>query len=889
MALLNDILTWSQASLKPWQQDAIRRLFQQGMSADDIDDLYAMLKDGAGLPDPQSRIPQPLGADHLPVVAANGSATTLISMSNVCNVNRLALQQVLPFSPKGMTVIYGTNGAGKSGYARVLKRACRARDLIEDVRTNAFEKPIVGQAPQAEFQIQIGGNVATVSWVKNKPAPVELATIAVFDTYCARAYLDQNQEIAYLPAGLDVVENLAQVVMPKLLEKLNAEILATNTSKDALAHLAGDTKVGKLVSILSEKTPSAEIESLAAISEADIARMETLSKTLAETDPKAKATECRLAASRMAGLKKRIDVSAAWVKDEAVEKLRKLDSETLAALAAEAKAAGELRAGEELLSGTGDIGWKALYEAARDFSVASAYPQKEFPHAHDGAKCLLCQQDIGNEAGERFARFEKYVQESVAKVAKEKRAELDVAVAKIEGAQLALVLEEALEQEVSGLDPELPRMIASFDSAVLERQAWLLRMQKFHSWEELPAFPGDPRPKLDAISAAFTAQAEEFDKATDDKQKALLKAELNELSARAALGPCKQAMLDLVERMRVKALLAKCKDELKTKPVSDKAKEFASKAVTVPLRAALKEEFEALGVSHAMPRLDESVERGKMKHKLQLDLAVPAQIRDILSEGEQRAIAVGSFLAELKTGGHSGGIVFDDPVSSLDHIRRQHVARRLVVEAAKRQVIVFTHDATFLGELSDLIEQHGTEHAIHHLSWEGNRSGKVNAGLPWHHQTFKDRIDKLEQAQKKLEKSWPPYPDEHQSAAMRTQYSMLRATIERLIQDLVFNGVVVRYRDWIKVGNLGEVVGFDDSECKEIERLHKACCDVTEAHDPSSSKNAPVPTAQQLGADIAALAAVAQSIRSKREAKKKAAKSMQPSQQEIHAKEALAL
>lgn len=876
MALLHDILAWSQASLKPWQQDAVRRLFQHSITADAIEDLYAMLKDGIGLPDPQGRKSQPLGAEHLPVVAPNGAAPILISMGDVRNVNRLAPQQVLQFAPKGMTVIYGTNGAGKSGYARVLKRACRARDVTEDVRANAFEKLATGQVPQAEFKIQVGGNAGTVSWAKNKPAPVELATIAVFDTHCARAYLDQNQEIAYLPSGLDVVENLAQVVMPKLLEKLSAEIQATDTSKDALVHMAGNTKVGKLVNTLSEKTPPAEIESLAAMGEEDVARMGMLGRTLAEADPKAKAAQCRLAAGRMAGLKKRIDAVAAWVKDEAVEKLLKLDDETLAAIVAEAKAAGELRAGEELLPGTGDAAWKILYEAAREFSVAEAYPGMEFPHSHDGAKCVLCQQDLGNDAGARLARFEKHVQESVAKIAQEKREQLDAAVAKITGAALALELDEALKQEVSGLDPELPGMIESFDKAVLERQAWLLSAQKSHSWEDMPTFPADPRPKLEAISANFTAQAEEFDRATDDKQKALLKAELDELSARAALGPCKQVVLDLVNRMRVKALLTKCKEELKTKPVSDKAKEFASSAVTAPLRAALKEEFEALGVSHAMPRLDESVEKGKMKHKLQLDLTVPAQIRDILSEGEQRAIAIGAFLAELATGGHSGGIVFDDPVSSLDHIRRQHVARRLVNEAAKRQVIVFTHDTTFLGELNDLLEQHSTEHAIHHLSWEGAHSGKVNAGLPWHHQTFKDRIDKLEQAQKKLEKSWPPYPDEGQSAAMRTQYSMLRATIERLIQDLVFNGVVVRYRDWIKVGNLGEVVGFDDADCKEIERLHKACCDVTEAHDPSSGKNAPVPNAQQLGAEIAALAAVAQSIKLKREAKKKAAKGSNP-------------
>ena len=44
MALLDDILVWSQASLKLWQRDAVRRLFQQTLDNDGLEDLYAMLK-----------------------------------------------------------------------------------------------------------------------------------------------------------------------------------------------------------------------------------------------------------------------------------------------------------------------------------------------------------------------------------------------------------------------------------------------------------------------------------------------------------------------------------------------------------------------------------------------------------------------------------------------------------------------------------------------------------------------------------------------------------------------------------------------------------------------------------------------------------------------------
>lgn len=54
------------------------------------------------------------------------------------------------------------------------------------------------------------------------------------------------------------------------------------------------------------------------------------------------------------------------------------------------------------------------------------------------------------------------------------------------------------------------------------------------------------------------------------------------------------------------------------------------------------------------------------------------------------------FLAELATTDTASAIVFDDPVSSLDHVHRDKVAERLANESLSRQVIVFTHDIAFL-------------------------------------------------------------------------------------------------------------------------------------------------------------------------------------------------
>ncbi|MEW5995511.1 MAG: AAA family ATPase [Candidatus Zixiibacteriota bacterium] len=76
----------------------------------------------------------------------------------------------------------------------------------------------------------------------------------------------------------------------------------------------------------------------------------------------------------------------------------------------------------------------------------------------------------------------------------------------------------------------------------------------------------------------------------------------------------------------------------------------------------------------------------------------------VLSEGERRALSLAAFLAEQSIGGGSGCLVFDDPVSSLDHWWAKVIADRLVEEARSRQVIVFTHDLVFYDKLCTAVE-----------------------------------------------------------------------------------------------------------------------------------------------------------------------------------------
>lgn len=200
MTLLAQVLRWSKGELRPWQSDAVRRLFLQGeLSSQDFDDLYAMLKSSHAIKDEQGRTPVPLSEEHIPETSANAVPVVLVAMKDLENVNRITRQQVLSFAPSGLTVIYGDNGSGKSGYARVLKHACRARTKGEPVLPNAGLARDKQGTPSARFEVLLADELTRVHWTYGYSPPVELSTVAVFDSHCARAYVDSEGDLIFMP------------------------------------------------------------------------------------------------------------------------------------------------------------------------------------------------------------------------------------------------------------------------------------------------------------------------------------------------------------------------------------------------------------------------------------------------------------------------------------------------------------------------------------------------------------------------------------------------------------------------------------------------------------------------------------------------------------------
>ena len=859
--LIHDILKWSQTKLPLWQRDALRRLFQSSnsLSENSYSELYLILKQSRNIKVKAPTTPLPLALSHLPAITKTGEQVIIKSVRDFENVNRIATKQKLNFTPSGMTVIYGGNGTGKSGYVRVLKSVCRSRGRSETVLADATNNDVESHKATARFDILSNGQSQSLTWQAGISPPDDLAKISVFDTRCARAYLTEEQEVVFLPYGLDILEQLTNIVIPEISKRLHKESDSINIDSSPFNHLLGDTKVGNLIRTLSPKTKPESIDSLVSLSDAENIRLSKLNMTLSATDPSSSAKESLLSAQRIKKYINKIETCYKWVCDDSTLKIRTIIEDAQRSSGLEALAAEELRSGETLLTGTGEDSWKALFESARKFSTEIAYPQCGFPYTED-ALCPLCQQDV-TPAAERLNRFEEYIQNDIAQQSKNDKNKLETAILKITNADLDINSDQTIIDEINELDPSILDLLLTFKDTMKKRQSWIINLLI----EKEPCLSQSPIKQLRKLAATQLKSYRTYLKASDATAKQLLIDEQRELCARNNLSKCAEAVKSLLVKIKQKALFEACEKDLKTQPISKKSKELASSAITSELKAALDKEFKQLGISHIKTKLKDRNVKGTVKHQLLLDLPSSAKLETILSEGEQRAIALGSFLADLHIANHSCGIIFDDPVSSLDHARRQKVAKRLAIEAKTRQVIVFTHDLIFVSDLISECGRLNAEHSCRYLEQVNGFYGNVSNGLPWIHKSHGDKLDKIETEQKALAAiPWPDYPSDDLSTRIHQQYNHLRSTIERCIEEVLLARTVQRFDSYIRVKNLSKIVNLEQCDVDEIIRLTNRCHDLIDAHDSSSSRNDPPPTPEDLKQDVDDLRAVLKRIKDNR-------------------------
>ena len=124
----------------------------------------------------------------------------LKSLTDVMGVNRLASQQKIEFN-EGLTIIYGENAAGKSGYSRIIKSAAGWR-TSKEVLGNVYSTENIDQSATIEYTLN--SDVQTVEW---RGLPIgDLHRVCVFYAPTAPLHVDENLNYHYTLANIELFE-----------------------------------------------------------------------------------------------------------------------------------------------------------------------------------------------------------------------------------------------------------------------------------------------------------------------------------------------------------------------------------------------------------------------------------------------------------------------------------------------------------------------------------------------------------------------------------------------------------------------------------------------------------------------------------------------------------
>ncbi|HCE7961573.1 hypothetical protein [Pseudomonas aeruginosa] len=863
MTLLDEIIEWG-SGLRPWQQEALRRIFAKPeLSPADIDALLQMVREQEGDGATPAGI-RPFTADDVPG-ASSGVTVRLVGLSGLDQVNGFPSGRAVDLTPEGMTILFGHNGAGKSGYARVLKNACKARHRV-DVLPNAFDSATVPRPPSANFVILVNGTPQTVRWVQSEPAHPHLSAVSVYDVACANDYIDAEGVPAFQPYGLPHLTRLA-VLQRDLQARINTERGALVLDTRQFEPLKGGTEVGRFIANLGEKSDLTTLARLGSVSETEVQRLVFLKQTLLETDPGPKALVLERLAARLDQAQQRAVNIQRWVNDRAIGRAKELIDSEAAANAAMSLAQAQLhgtvaRAGDAasqaptstapLLADTGNTLWLTLYRAAEAFSLQSAYPEHEFPHLGPDAQCVLCQQPYSSDASERMRRFAAFVADSATGDAQAaNKARMD-ALAKVKTVDLN-VLDAPTLADVAERLPDLHAAVAQAELVWAARHAWVTQVLESGSWmtgfDVLP-----PETNLDESfatkAAALRSDANTLRASVDPTVQLALKNELAELEARQLLTTYLAAVERFIQDSRSHLKLSRCHSALNPQAVSRKLTALAATHVTEALATAMNAELEALGYKRRVrPELTGRTDLGMTKVTLRLR-DISAKASRVLSEGEQRAMGLAMFLAELESQLHTSTVVFDDPSTSLDHVYRRAIAKRLVTMAKTRQVLVFTHDAVFLTELAMALQQDGRIASYKTIGWD-EFPGLASEGLTWATMDTKARLEDLRARTKVLGADQGGYAADEVERQISAGYSSLRGTVERAIREVFLNNTVQPFSDVVSVDSFGAVIGHPQDEWETLQAIYARACEATEAHDTPGERQLPLPSRDELLGDIA--------------------------------------
>jgi energy-coupling factor transporter ATP-binding protein EcfA2 len=604
----------------------------------------------------------------------------LNKLGKITGVNKLSQGQEITFHDK-LTIIYGDNGSGKTGYYRILKSIGSSveKNSPPQILNNIFGKP---EQQSATIDYVIDGKNQSLHWANNNET---IPGVVVFDSNCASVSIDSNRKTILKPIGFNFFNIISQelVLISNRIDKKINEISLQLLKKEFI----GDTTSKKFFEGLTwsdenDKIDNFDYEGIKSLKEVE-EKLIQLEQTAKELNPELINRQIK----NYGVVKSECDRY-----QEMIEKL-KLDfskekiSQYFTALDDNKKAT-------EIIPEFNDF-----LKAAKKFvdnHFTSTYPTQ-------GDECIYCGQLLTGDSIEHIHNFKSMLQSGSAKKFEQNKIKIENFEKSVTMLQTPLYKKEIFELvenfgDIAGLNNTLSNYISNFKVIVQDKTCSDDECKKILEFN------------YDALLTQCKEFNDKIDMEVESKKKKL--GQIQELitqnqSLSAELTDYKW-IVENREKIRIHLSILKSihtyeakKTDLYTRKLSAKMKSAEKEFITDTYKTTLLEEFKKLrcpdniSVDVSISKSEPSVKQNIQKNDLE----------EVLSEGEQKVVSLAEFITEALIDNQIQVLIFDDPVNSLDVGRSDEIAMRLCELSKEKQVIVFTHNIVFFSSLQQTLDK----------------------------------------------------------------------------------------------------------------------------------------------------------------------------------------
>ena len=809
--------------LSYWEKFLAEKILSGTVISDkDIDAAYSYLLEGLNLK-PETVKPEIIINYKTKNATRYKFDLQLSKLENVEGVNALSENQIIEFSPN-MSIIYGATGSGKSGNVRLMKKVFyskTAEEIVPNIYLTIGHKPI-----SANFTFHSTDEDILLK-IPDESTNSEFEQFAVFDNKSVIKHLEQKNPFEFRPAGLSFFTEFIDA-LEQVQKKLNDEILNRKSENNFSDLFDGDSEIKTLIENLSAQTNISELEKYVPFPEKDEEEKRRIEKDYDELLLASKGKEKEIKAFEniiqlISTNKQSITSLNKFFATDYLTQIQNAISDCIGKEAI-AKKEGIESFNTDKIKNIGSVEWKNFIKAAEHFANKQNEGNDFYPE--NGDNCLLCLQPLLPDAQQLIKSYWIYNKSLAEENSKKAQETLDKFKKEFEEIKFELFDDENIL--TAWLSEKYPKILSDLKQSLIKQKTLASSVisdivkKSPNKRAEIKTNLKDHETLISSIDSLIrllktNQQSVELERLLKNKTTLIHKEKLNIHFTKFQTYINNQKWISKTEEINWMTV---------KKKTTDREKYLWEKYFNQKYIDTFNKECEGLKGNFGIS-ISHTGTAGTSFRQMFIANRNPSTI---LSEGEQKVIALADFLSEMQLSEVNRGIIFDDPVNSLDDNRKKDIALRLVNESINKQVVIFTHDLLFVSHLITICEESHISFMCH---WIENRDGKPGQiwlnNAPSHEKVYRNAepARKFYSTAKKEDCS-----PEQREFLVKSGFTALRTCYEVLVINDLFKNVVQRYNERVSMEALSNVY-FSQDLIDELLDSFSQCCRYMEGHSHS--------------------------------------------------------